>query len=102
LVSFAGEPAVVPVNLIASMRQRIGEIANAGGELFDGLKTGDTVVVQAGPFDGYEAIYDTRLPGEERVRVLLIMLADRYVPVELPAGQIHKKKNSHNLNIKKN
>jgi hypothetical protein len=33
-----------------------------------------------------------RLPGSERVRVLIQMLSDRHVPVELRAGQIRKKK----------
>lgn len=91
LVSFAGEPAVVPEVLVESIRSRVGEIAAAGGELFDGLKSGDTVVVQGGPFYGFEAIFDLRMPGSERVRVLLEMLGGRKIAVELPAGQIHKK-----------
>lgn len=42
-----------------------------GGETFDRLKAGDGVTVQAGPFRGYGAIFDARLPGDARVRVLL-------------------------------
>jgi hypothetical protein len=49
------------------------------------------VVVQDGPFEGYEAIFDVRLPGSERVRILLKMLSDRHLPIELRAGQIRKK-----------
>jgi transcription antitermination factor NusG len=49
-------------------------------------------VIQDGPFAGYEAIFDVRLPGKERVRVLLQMLTRRSVPLELSAGQIQKKK----------
>ena len=33
--------------------------------------------------EGYRAIFDARLPGTERVRVLLKMLNDRYVPLEV-------------------
>lgn len=91
LVSFGGEPSVVPDHLISSIRQRIGEIAEAGGELFDHLKPGDTVIIHSGPFAGYEAIFDLRLSGNERVRVLLKMLSERKLPIELDAGQIEKK-----------
>ena len=91
LVSFGGEPSIVPAQLIAQIRQRIGEIADAGGELFASLKPGDAVYIHAGPFSGYDAIFDTRLPGKERVRVLLRMLNDQKVPMELDAGLIEKK-----------
>jgi transcription antitermination factor NusG len=93
LVSFGGEPSHVPDNLVIELRKRVAEIAEAGGELFDGLKTGDMVRIGSGPFQGYEAIFDTRLPGSERVRVLLELLTSkRRVPIELPSGSISKKK----------
>lgn len=91
LVVFGDEPAPVPENLIAAIRQRVDEINAAGGELFDGLRQGDKVLISEGPFAGYEGIFDTRLPGSERVRILLQLLGDkRIVPVELRAGQIRK------------
>jgi transcription antitermination factor NusG len=93
LVSFGGEPSVVPENLIHAIKQRVEEIAAAGGELFHGLKPGDKVTIDYGPFEGYEAIFDTRLPGSERVRVLLQLLNNRrQVSVEMRASQIRKKK----------
>ena len=92
LVSFGGEPSIVPDSLIVTIRQRIGEIAEAGGVLFDGLKPGDPVYIHSGPFAGYEAIFDLRLQGSERVRVLLKMLSERKVSIELDAGQIEKKR----------
>lgn len=90
LVSFGGEPAVVPEALIQAIQHRLAEIKTAGGELFDGLKPGDPVLIHDGPFAGYEAIFDMRLAGSERVRVLLKMLSDRTVPLELRAGQIQR------------
>jgi len=36
--------------LIHAIRQRVDEINLAGGELFDVLKSGDTVLVHSGPF----------------------------------------------------
>ncbi len=93
LVSFGGEPARIPDNVLHEMRQRVQEIAEAGGELFDGLKPGDTVRVHEGPFAGYEAIFDSRLDGRERVRVLLQFINNqREVPVELDVSQIRQEK----------
>lgn len=92
LVSFGGEPALVPDGLIHALQKRIDEINFAGGELFDDLKPGDSVVIQSGPFTGYEAIFDIHQPGSERVRVLLQLLQKRQVPLDLPAGEIRRKK----------
>jgi transcriptional antiterminator RfaH len=92
LVSFGGEPAHVPDGLIQAIRRRVDEINAAGGELFDALKPGEPVVIDSGPFAGYEAIFDTRLPGTERVRVLLKLLRNRQMPLDLPAGQVRPKK----------
>ncbi len=90
LVTFGGEPAHVPENLIHAIREKVEKIAELGGEMFENLKSGDPVRIQDGPFEGYEAIFDTRLPGSERVRVLLELINARRVPVELNAGQIDK------------
>ena len=91
LVTYGGEPAQVPDALINAIKKRIQEISDAGGELFDGLKKGDSVKIKGGPFEGYEAIFDARVEGNERVRVLLKLLSDRNLPVELDSGQVEKK-----------
>jgi transcription antitermination factor NusG len=84
---------VVPDNLIVAIRKRVDEINAAGGEIFDGLKPGETVWISSGPFEGYEAIFDARVPGSERVRVLLEFLGNkRKVPVVLDASQIVRPK----------
>ncbi len=90
LVSFDGLPAMVPENLIHAIRRHVDQINAAGGEQFVDLKKGETVVIQGGPFDGYEAVFDTRLAGTERVRVLLKLLRARQMNVELPAAQIQR------------
>lgn len=94
LVCFGDEPASVPEALIQAIHSRIGEIAAAGGELYHGLKNGDIVSIHDGPFAGYEAIFDARLSGGDRVRVLLDWLGGRRVPVELDAAQIARAKRS--------
>ncbi len=92
LVQFGGEPATVPESLIHAIRKRTDEIAEAGGEIFLDIAPGDTVRIHEGPFAGYDAIFDARIPGTERVRVLLQFLNDRQVSVELQAGQITPRK----------
>ena len=88
LICFDDVPADVPAELVAAIRERVGAIVEAGGELFLGLRRGDPVVIKRGPFAGYEAIFDARVGGDERVRVLLKLLNDRQLPVELREGQI--------------
>jgi transcriptional antiterminator RfaH len=69
----------------------VDEINAAGGEHLEGLKSGDAVTIQDGPFAGHEAIFDKRLSGPDRVRVLLNLLQNRRVPVDLSTGQIERK-----------
>jgi transcriptional antiterminator RfaH len=97
MVVFDQEPATVPDPLIQAIRKRVGDVNAAGGEVFDGLQKGETVYIQAGPFAGYEAIFDLRLSGSERVRVLIKLLSQRQVPVELNAGQIRRENRKKKL-----
>jgi transcriptional antiterminator RfaH len=93
LVTFGGEIATVPESLLIAIRKKLDAIQAAGGEIIAGLRQGDLVRINEGPFQGYEAIFDIRLPGVERVRVLLKLLgSQRQVPVELNAGQIVRKR----------
>ena len=90
LVCFGGIPAPVPDSLIDAIRRNLGGISAAGGELLYRVKPGDPVVIQDGPFAGYQAIFDARLNSKDRVRVLLQLLNDRVVPLELRAQQIER------------
>ncbi len=90
MVIFDQEPATVPESLINAIRRRVDQVNAVGGEVFEGLHKGETVFIQDGPFAGYEAIFDLRLTGSERVRVLIKLLSQRQVPVELGVGQIRR------------
>ena len=92
IISFGGEPSIVPDALIQAIMKKIDKINHAGGEIFDDLNHGDDVSITYGPFEGYKAIFDSRIDGAERVRVLLKMLSDHYVPVELDVGYLEKSK----------
>jgi transcriptional antiterminator RfaH len=91
LVRCGDTPSDVPDELISAIRQHVDAINNAGGEVFYNVKPGDTVLIKSGPFADCEAIFDTRLSGNDRVRVLLTLLNDRQVPLELSVGQIRRK-----------
>ena len=90
LVSYGGEPACVSDALVQSIQRRIDDGEIADKDVVQNFKHGDVVTIQSGPFSGYRAIFDSRLKGNERVRVLLEMLQDRQVCVELSRGQIEK------------
>ena len=91
LVFCGTEPSPVPELLVNAIRRRLNELNLAGGELIGGLKRGEAIRIEAGPFAGSEAIFDCRLSGSERVRVLLQILSKQFVRVELPSGQISRK-----------
>lgn len=88
LVTFGSEPSSVPDELIHALHRRVDEVNDSGDEHYDDLMPGEEVMIQAGPFTGYKALFDARLHGNERVRVLLKLLGNQQMPLELPAGQI--------------
>jgi transcriptional antiterminator RfaH len=92
-VSFDGEPATVPVELIQSIRSIVDQV-NAGFGKKPVFSSGDLLVVREGIFDGYEAIFDSQMPGNDRVRVLLQYLKGRQIPLVLPIHQIESVKRS--------
>lgn len=100
LVMFGGIPASVPDELISAIRQRVEDVNATGGELAEVLRPGEMVYIRSGPFAGYEAVFDARLPGKERVRVLLQLLHDRQTQVELPAEQVVPQKQSRPFEAK--
>jgi transcription antitermination factor NusG len=91
LICFDAMPPSVPDALIAAIGERVAAINAAGGELFVDLQRGDPVRITSGPFAGYEAIFDARLSGGERVRVLMAMLNDTLVPVAVSRAHISRR-----------
>jgi len=92
IVAFGGEPSVVPESLIHALKQKIGDSEDSIIEVKDEFNSGAPISVQFGPFEGYEGIFDTKLEGSDRVRILLKMLINQYVPVELEISHIQLKK----------
>lgn len=88
VVDIGGEPASVPDELVKTIRHKVDQDNATDGKRNAKFKPGTKVTIQSGPFAGYHAIFDSRLTGHERVRVLMQMLWDRQVGVELSVGQI--------------
>ena len=94
LVSFDGVPAPVPETLITAVERQVEHINTSQKNMLLGLKPGDIVSIHEGPFAGYEAIFDGKISGRERVRVLLSFLQKRQIPIELRESQIGRVKRS--------
>jgi transcriptional antiterminator RfaH len=87
LVSFDSEPASVPQELIHAVQRHV-ERANTNFGKQPAFTSGDLVVVREGAFDGYQAIFENHLPGNDRVRVLLQYLKKQQVRLVLPIQQV--------------
>lgn len=90
LVRTGGEPAVVQVQLITEIQAHLQKIEKSGGLNLAAIQPGERVRITAGPFSGYDAIFDAYLPGQERVQVLLAFLSKQPQPVKLDASTIQK------------
>ena len=89
LVSFGGEPAVLDENIVNTTVRHLEEVNNGRKEVGRDLKAGQKLSIESGMFSGYEASFLTYLSGNQRVRVLMRLLAqDRYVSLDLPVGQV--------------
>lgn len=92
LVKYGEEPAPVPDGLIHAIRQRLDRLDTGAKKAYGSFSRGERVTILEGAFAGYEAIFDARLSGVNRVRVLLSMLCSRQIPVDLPAGYLERTK----------
>ncbi len=101
LVQIGGQPAIVSDHCVFELRRHLAQIRAAGGLRLEGLERGAAVRIVSGPFAGYDALFDGRLDGTERARVLLEWVAHtqrrqraggpaRLIPLELNLGSIEK------------
>ena len=93
IVSFGGEPVSVQDYLIHALREHVDAINLLTPET-SRFQPGDVVMIQQGPFAGYEGIFNMRLPGRDRAEVLLKMLEGFQLRVELAIENIVPQKSS--------
>lgn len=92
LVRFGGQPAPVPEHLIYELQKRLAALQEEEDRPEDEFQKGDRVRIVNGPLAGYEAIFDTRLSGRDRVQLLLSLLSGQPTRVKLEDCQIEKVK----------
>ena len=88
LVCYGGEPAYVGDALIQEIQKQVDEITGSAYNYVDRFRAGDLVVINDGPFATYKAMFDCRLSGSDRVRVLLELLQDQKIHLELSGTQL--------------
>jgi transcriptional antiterminator RfaH len=94
IVNFGGEPVSVQDYLIQMLREHVEAITRLRPDISNSFHPGDLVMIQAGPFSGYEAIFNAHLPGRQRAEVLLKMLEGSQLRVELAIEHITPHKNN--------
>lgn len=94
IVNYGGEPVALSHHLINTLRQHLETINASESAVVERFQSGDLVTIHGGPFAGYEAIFDARLPGHDRVAVLLKMLQGSQIRAQLPIEQITLKRSS--------
>lgn len=85
IVRAGHQPVRVPDRVVDHIRHRLQQMGVMRPA--DRFQQGDRVRITDGPFDGLEAIFDRRLSGRGRVRVLLHYM-DRLVATELDATDL--------------
>lgn len=90
LVRFGGQPASVPEHLIYELQKRLAALQEEQNQPQGEFQKGDKVRIVDGPLAGYEAIFDVRLSGKDRVQILLSLLSGQATRVKLENHQIEK------------
>lgn len=92
VISFEHQPAIVPDEVILTIKNNVDQINQNPNLYYNQLKHGDPVIIQGGPFEGYQAIFDMRLEGSERVRLLVKLLRGQQMRVQVPSKMVKPKK----------
>jgi transcription antitermination factor NusG len=94
LVHYGTIPAQMPAEAIDALQEYLEAINRGRKPPLPTFQQGEKVVVQSGPFQGYEAIFDATLNGSTRVRVLLQLLNTRQhtIPLQLEATNLKPSK----------
>lgn len=92
LVAVGGNPGTIPASVIHQLMDRVRRLNEQRLDPLRDWKQGDQVVIREGPFEGLEAVFDRRLSGASRVRILLKVLNSHWAKVELDQRSLEKRK----------
>jgi transcriptional antiterminator RfaH len=88
LVGFDRAPAIIPNDVMQALVKSIELLEQKKEKKSVPFEPGSTLLVNSGPFAGYEAIFDTSLPGHDRIRILLMLVRGNQISVELSASHV--------------
>lgn len=88
IVSYGNDPIPVVETLIEAIRHKIEEINKSGQFSVSEILPGTRVKIQNGLFDGHEAIFNLKISGRDRVRVLITVLNNQGHWLELNSSDI--------------
>ncbi len=80
-------PIPISEKVVRTIQQKVGEDSLI--ELEDDIKQGDVVQVKSGPLKDLIGVFQKKMSGKDRVRILLNLIGVD-VPVQLSKYQIHK------------
>ena len=76
------------ITTIYTIQKQVEEINYSINGYVDRFKSGDLVVINDLTFATYKAMFDCRLSGNDRVRVLLELLKGQQIRLELSGRQL--------------
>jgi transcriptional antiterminator RfaH len=85
VVSFANKPAAISDDVIKHIKESLNTVADQGG-----IKPGQSVALNEGPFKGISAIFQA-YDGEERA-IVLISFMQKQQTVKIPLSTIHSRR----------
>ena len=89
IVSFGGQPAVVDSSIIEGIRSHCKPSTTLPDIQPSGLQPGDQVEIQTGPFRGFQGVFEREMSDQERVVILLEVLA-KTTRVQISREQLEK------------
>ncbi|MEE9261679.1 MAG: transcription termination/antitermination NusG family protein [Dehalococcoidia bacterium] len=95
-LSFDGQPATVPDDLVEYLRDRVQEWN--GHNLQSRISQGDRVTVTLGPFAGLEGMFQQYVPSRHRCRILLESIGGLR-SVELPESSVWAATAAHRIAV---
>ena len=90
LVQFGDEPANVPERLLEEVKEQLRIYEASLAVEKPEFEKGDHVRIVDGLFEGYDAIFDTHLSGNDRVQVLLAYSHQQPKKIVLDSSEIKK------------
>jgi len=88
VVSFGGEPGVVPDAFVQQLRRKMDHLNEEPQAKWVRYRKGERVEITRGPFEGYQAVFDQYLPSSDRVRLMLMTIAEHQIQVVIPGEQL--------------